>query len=172
VRPIFFVPSDQKFPTHRQQQKLADLIVFAQTEYEHVLGQNKTFNTFLYDNHVTAVLGKGPMSDYRRGPNGQESKRDFVKETLDYVGVNRYNSPYNFIFIMVTGTWDRNDFDSGAGTSINGGLNTGMGFAYLNPGWLEFINAPKEAGTLLHEMGHSFGLTHPDAYGKDLTADP
>jgi hypothetical protein len=180
VRPIFFVPKDQEFPTLRQRKKLNDLVIYVQSEYKRILGQGKTFDLFPGDGHISVARGLGPISDYKVGPDGKR-KRSFVQEALDWFGVNRYNSPYNFVIVMMTGELTQSDFDASYGTSINGGFNTGMGFLSLNPWFLETLQPPSpldppeevhaRAGTLLHELGHSFGLTHPDAYGKSLSED-
>ena len=57
-------------------------------------------------------------------------------------------------------------FPKGGGRPFNGGFNTGGGIVKLSSHAL--TKSPNFQSTLQHELGHSFGLLHVDAYGYDM----
>lgn len=60
----------------------------------------------------------------------------------------------------------KDDYPIGGGRTINGGLNSGGGVMFIASSQLH--RNPHFQTTLQHELGHSFGLPHPDVYGYDL----
>ena len=64
----------------------------------------------------------------------------------------------------------KDNYPVGGGRTINGGLNSGGGFMFIASS--ELRRNKHFQATLQHELGHAFGLPHPDVYGYDLRANP
>ena len=56
----------------------------------------------------------------------------------------------------------------GGGRTFNGPPNTGGGVIQLELSWLMTAQSFPFLSTLIHELGHSFGLTHADCHGYDM----
>ncbi len=168
VLPVFFVPTDQPLPTVEQQEKLMRHLQWSQKRFAELL-QNITFEiaekTTQGGPLPLICRGKRPLAYYRAQP--EDGAPTYVAEMLTHIKYTRFNCPY----ILLTVTMSPKDTHIGAGgRPINGGYNTGGGVINVESYGLDHF--PNFQSTLQHELGHSFGLTHVDAYGYTMTGSP
>jgi hypothetical protein len=89
-------------------------------------------------------------------------------ELLKIEGSDRYDS--NTIFVIVY--WrpiGANPYYSAGGRPFNGAPGTGGGGLFFD--FYDFRYDPGFLSTLTHELGHTMGLTHVDAYGLDMNTN-
>lgn len=174
VLPMFFIPSDQHgimpgaCSTGTPDQAASDVVMshlkFAQRKYRRMLydRENKRDRgTF----HIAAVQGQpyvycsdSPLSYYQ---DVNTHPYRYVQQLLDNFGCTRFNCPYIFLVNFVSNEY----FPGPGGRSFNGGFNRGGGIAQFSLRYTE--TASNLQSTLLHELGHSFGMPHTrESYGK------
>jgi hypothetical protein len=163
VLPIFFIPSDGKAPSPEQEQKLMKHVKWARQRYHELLGGTDTFE--MAKDQVVVYKSKKPMSFYRAAPEG--STPVCLSEMLEYFKTNRNDAPYVFL-ILVMNSADK--FPNGGGRPINGGHDNGGGVILMATYAMDVMH--NFQSTLQHELGHSFGLLHPEAYGYDMETSP
>jgi hypothetical protein len=163
VLPVFFVPAGEKEPTPEQGEKWMRHMQWAQKRYREMLGGQDTFA--LASDRPVVYESKNPLRLYRAAPEG--SAPQCLAELLEFFKTDRFDAPYVF-FIMVLNPAD--DFPNGGGRPINGGFNTGGGVIIMSTYALDRI--PNVQSTIQHELGHSFGLTHVDAFGYNMATCP
>ena len=119
-----------------------------------------------------AISGQGPktyfsqhpVSFYRNGLVG--SAEQFTAELLADLKYNRFNCPYVFLVFVSS---DDPSFSRCGGRTLNGGFNNGGGIVEWT---CDFDHTPGLQNTLQHELGHAFGLSHPDVYGYSMQTNP
>ena len=158
VMPVAFVPADEKSPTTEQKNAFLKHIEWTQRRYRELLGGD-TFE--LTGRTVTVVRGRRPLAFYHKAK--ENGAPEVTAELLTHFKVTRFNCPYVFCILLMN-PHDR--YPVGGGRPLNGGLNTGGGMMFIGSG--ELIKNEHFQCTLQHELGHSFGLAHPDAYGYDM----
>ena len=156
VLPIAFIPTDQKAPTANEQTLYLRHLTWAQRRYGELLGGD-TFEFAENPPQLQQIPGRRTLADYRSADEGGAPM--IVAEILDHLKLNRFENPYTFAILLMNAV-DR--FPMGGGRTINGGTNAGGGMFYIASG--ELVQNPHFQCTLQHELGHSFGLAHVDAY--------
>lgn len=159
VLPVFLVPLDEHPPTLDQQSRLQKHLAWAQRRYAELLPHGQTFEIAAQPPVVVMGQYRGP--DYDKMP--ELAGPQFISEVLGALGLTRFNAPYSF-FIVVMNT--RNELPAGGGRTLNGGFNTGPGMVEISSWALD--KSTNFQSTVQHELGHSFGLPHVDAYGYDM----
>lgn len=89
-----------------------------------------------------------------------------LAELLRWRGVDRYASVV-FLAIYV----GAGDPIGGGGRTFNGAPGTGGGYVEMDHASLVADRPYPFQSTLVHELGHAFGLTHVDCHGRDLATD-
>jgi hypothetical protein len=112
---------------------------------------------------------QGQTQDQTRNP-AQKLAPDFehamLKEILELRGSNRYIEPSVFVFILVNPNMQLyRPHWGGGGRSFNGGVNGGGGIVVLEYRRLRY----GFYSTLVHELGHAFGLTHVNCSGQSMS---
>jgi hypothetical protein len=158
VMPVAFVPMDEKVPSTEQKKVFLRHIEWTQRRYRELLGGD-TYE--LSGETVTVVKGRRPLSYYRNAK--ENGAPDVTAELLTHFKVSRFSCPYVFCIILMN---PHDSFPVGGGRPINGGMNTGGGMMFIGSG--ELIRNQHFQCTLQHELGHSFGMAHPDVYGYDM----
>ncbi|MDB5386829.1 MAG: hypothetical protein JWM11_2475 [Planctomycetaceae bacterium] len=162
VLPLAFIPRDQQPPTNDEQALFLKHLNLTQQRYRELLNGD-TFE--IAKQQVQQVSGGKSLDFYRTAP--EQGASDIVSELLEHFKTNRFQCPYVFCILLMN---SKDDFPSGGGRPINGGVNTGGGMMYLSSRSL--VTNEHFQCTLQHELGHGFGLPHVDAYGYDMATNP
>ena len=156
---VFFRPTDQPQPSAAAQQLLMDHLRLTQRRYREMLGGRDTFE--LADEKAHVVGAENDLAYYKSRTQGAAPQ--YADELLRHYGVNRFTCPYAFVIVVVN---PEGSFPVGGGRPVNGGLNLGGGIVIMSSQVLEKL--PNFQSTIEHELGHSFGLLHVNAYGYDM----
>jgi hypothetical protein len=163
VRPVFFAPVGEPGPSSDQRARLARHLAWARARYAQLLGPG---GAFALDTSAAAVVsGRRPAAFYRS--RGEDGVPEIVAELLDHFRVSRFASPWVFVIVVMN---PRDDYPTGGGGPLNGGLDTGGGLVVLSSFALDRVTHVQS--TLQHELGHAAGLVHADWYGRDMRTDP
>jgi hypothetical protein len=160
VLPVFFVAQGEQPPTREQTERLMRHLEWTRTRYQELLKDHGTFA--LAQKEPKIYRSTRELDFYRALP--EAGAPQFASEFLDALNCNRYTCPYIFVTVVMN---PKDDFPTGGGRPLNGGLNTGGGIVLLSSFALDHV--PHFQSTLQHELGHAFGLPHVDAYGYDMT---
>ncbi len=164
IKPVFFVPKYERGPTKTQVAKLTRHLRLARKVFRQMLKNRDTFQ--IEEGGPIIVQGRGAMSSYK-----SESQRTITYQPLSEIFAkcrwNRFNCPYVLVIVMMN---SRDKVPRGAGRPFNRGFNSGGGLVVISSWSLD--HNPVFQGTLQHELGHSFGLVHVEAYGYDQRNNP
>jgi len=128
------------------------------------------------NNDHVPYLHLDDQKDWAHYGNSPDARETAGAELLDAFGCERYNCPFVFLTFLVS----PDDAPGGVGGEMNYGYNGGGGVVvmpYIQAATVHTAtsgNADNMLSTLLHELGHSFGLQHNyEPYPGDLiTAAP
>jgi hypothetical protein len=177
VVPVLFIPSDNSEIDGKKIAAYKDLVrkylTLAQSYYSTQLVTD-TFEIAEGDPLVYAA--KHPHSYYdahfKREPNVMYL---IVRELFDWLGEDRYSSRSVYLMIYARPSayalptplrYPINDFYFGHGGTFNGPPNTGGGYIQLELQYL--MDDYPFLSTLIHELGHAFGLDHADCHGYNM----
>jgi hypothetical protein len=162
VRPVFVVPRGERDPNANQRSTLLRHLRIARDRYTIMLSGR---DSFALEDSVQVVHLPQTLGALRRLPAG--AAPEITEALLGAFHVTRATCPWVFVAIVMN---DDDDFPTGAGQPINGGLNNGGGFVEMSSYALDHI--PNVQSTFQHELGHAFGLPHVDVYGRSMDHDP
>ena len=165
VLPVFFVPQGQQPPTQAQIDLTGEHLRWAQARYGELL-RHDTFA--IAEQGPKVYLSPHPVSFYRDSLVG--SAAQFTAELLADLKYNRSNCPYVFLVFVSN---DDPAFSRCGARPINGGFNNGGGIVemtcnFARPDGFQEEHPAGLQNTVQHELGHAFGLYHPDMYGYNL----
>jgi hypothetical protein len=161
VRPVFVVPRGEREPTTNERVALLRHLHIARDRYTVMLGGR---GSFALEDSVQVVYMTATLGALRRLPAG--AAPEITEALLAAFHVTRAACPWVFVAIVMN---DDDDFPTGAGQPINGGLNEGGGFVEMSS--YALVRIPNVQSTFQHELGHAFGLPHVDAYGRSMDHD-
>lgn len=195
VKPIFYVFKDQwhsGLPSEEDLRLIRHYLEHARDHFKQLLGPDveafdiaeASIHRGQYDEssikkiaeqslHTPSDQSKehiqGQTQDQTRNP-AQKLAPDFehamLKEILELRGSNRYIEPSVFVFILVNPNMQLyRPHWGGGGRSFNGGVNGGGGIVVLEYRRLRY----GFYSTLVHELGHAFGLTHVNCSGQSMS---
>jgi hypothetical protein len=162
VLPVAFVPEGEAVPSQSEQTLFLRHLNWSRERYAELL-EGDTFE--LAQETAAIVRGTRRLDFYRSRP--ENGAPEIVVELLEHFQVSRFENPYVFCILVAN---PRDDYPLGGGRTINGGLNAGGGMLFIASSQLR--RNKRFQTTLQHELGHSFGLPHPDVYGYDLKTNP
>ena len=158
VLPVFLVPAGGRAPTTAETDLLLAHLRLARSRYAELLGRR---DSFLLEPAPLVHRSAHPLAFLRAAPEGGAPA--MVAELLAAQRVDRWSARHVFVVVVVN---DADDFPTGGGRPLNGGLGTGAGVVVLSSFALDRI--PNFQSTLQHELGHAFGLVHADNYGEAM----
>lgn len=167
VLPVFFVPQGQQPPAKPQIEEVMAHLRWAQTRYAELLRQD-TFA--IAEQGPKIYLSSHPASFYRDELVG--SAAQFTSELLEDLHFNRFTCPFVFLVLVSN---DTQGFSRCGARPLNGGHNNGGGIVEMTCNFAQTGGFQREhpfglQNCVQHELGHAFGLVHPNAYGYDLYA--
>ena len=162
VLPIIFIPSDVPLPDAEiasSKQLFLEYLAKGQALYQGLMG-----TTFCVENEVLAYRSPHNTAYYAADGGSKMVNEVFAVENED-----RYSSGHVYLMLFARPDGYKGEL-FGGGRTFNGPPNTGGGFVQL-----EYTSLTKEypyhfLSTVVHELGHSFGLTHVNCFGNDLNS--
>jgi hypothetical protein len=171
VLPIVFVPSDNKdLVAGSQIEAIKDLlfrhVVLAQAHYRTLL---KTDTFKIFDRKVVVFSAAHPSPAYETqvSKGGPDTAHIMLKELLAWSGEDRYSSRRVYLVIYARPAHSHGPA-LGGGRTFNGPPNSGGGFIHMELSSVLDDKPYPFQSTLVHELGHTFGLAHADCHGYDL----
>lgn len=167
VLPVLFVPSDNKAVGNGHLREYSDLLsAHLRLAREHWLRILKT-DTFQIAREGTRVYyGEKPDSYYSKAH--PDTAHVMLKELFERYEDNRNDSHYVYLVIYVRPSGAMRGAALGGGRTMNGMPGSGGGFVHLELSSLLNDSPYPFQSTLVHELGHSFGLAHSDCYGYNI----
>lgn len=173
IVPIIFVPSDyastgSEAPSEIDSEAslLLEFIRAAQSAYKDLL---KTDTFQIAPTPSIVYRSDYPAAHYSQHPD-MDSAHLIVKELLEWSGETRFNSSSVFVVVFARSDKYSQGF-YGGGRTFNGPPNTGGGYVELDYSALLRDEPYPFLSTLIHELGHAFGLAHVDCHGRDMETD-
>jgi len=174
VIPLLFVPADNSEIYEGGQiaaarDRLRQYLGLAQSYYRAQLGTD-TFEVSEGEPLLYASTHPHAYYDDRFSKLMPQVHHLMVRELFDRFGEDRYQS--RSIYLAIYARPSAYPIDGnyhGGGRTFNGPPDLGGGAVFLELQWL-MTNA-NFLSTLIHELGHSFGLTHVDCHGYDMDSN-
>lgn len=166
IKPVFFVPNsaskDPYFDFSEQDKiDLLKSLQIAKNFYAQQLGGK----TFSFINNVQVYRSTNTNDYFASGKtNSPDTFHRIIDELLESDNQNRCNSEY--VYLVIYWRSDDNGYQVAGGRTFNGGPQTGGGGVYVD--LYDFKTNPWFLSTLVHELGHSFGLLHCNNHGEYL----
>jgi hypothetical protein len=160
VKGVFFVPKDGPEPTAEDIKNLNKHIQWSRSQYLAMLNGRDTFEI----SRTETCHSSHTLDYYRKKP--EDGAPWLLDELFEHFSYDRNTCPYIYVIIVAN---QKDDFPTGGGRNFNGGLNLGGGMVIMSLYALR--NSPNFQSTLRHELGHSFGLVHVEAYGYDMNSN-
>mgnify|MGYP001765549651 CR=1 FL=1 len=172
VVPVLFLARDATWVTPWDIDTYAALLARHVELAQHYYKAQLVTDTFkIADAPVVIHRGEKTDAEYlaalkpeHKGPGEAQM---IARELLQARGEDRYSSNSVFLIVYVRARpREEGGGFHGGGRPFNGAPGTGGGSVELELEWLLNINSGFQQA-VNHELGHAFGLVHPDAYGYD-----
>lgn len=161
VLPVFIVPKGEVGPTQQQQDLLVRHLKRSQQEYKEMLKGRDTFQ--IADIELQIINMRYTLKQLKTLA-ARKKNSEYVRANLfRQFKVNRFNCPYIFLVMVMS---PKDTWATASGSAFNGGYNSGGGSVLLSSNKLDAPNSLLQ-GSILHELGHAFGLGHVKSYGYD-----
>lgn len=169
VQPVFFLPSDNAAYSREDMNGFSDLLFahlnLAREHWRRILRTD----TFEITRDGARVYYARRPGSYYTVPQGADAAHIMLKELFDEYGDNRNTSRFIYLVIYARPAGPVQGEILGGARTMNGMPGTGGAFAHLELSSLLTDTPYPFQSTLVHELGHAFGLTHPNCYGYHLS---
>jgi hypothetical protein len=172
VVPVLFIPSDNSEldagAVAAYKELIGKYLALAQSYYRTQLGSD-SFE--IAEGEPLVYTARHPHSYYNDHfvKLQPDVAHVMVRELFSWLGEDRYSSRSVYLQIYARPVaYPINDNYYGGGRPFNGPPNTGGGIIQLELSWLMTGQNFPFLSTLVHELGHAFGLTHADCHGYDM----
>jgi hypothetical protein len=174
VLPVFFVPTDVLMK-EQELRHAADVVQshlqIAQKKYRMLL-ETDTFMVSDRKYNVYRAAKDSSYYDTFKAQNQTDVSHIITRELLDWNKDNRISSRLVYLtIIMRSGNRPPGKRTFGGGRTFNGPPNSGGGYVELEMFSLLNDSPYPFQSTLVHELGHAFGLTHVNCFGYNLQND-
>jgi hypothetical protein len=176
VLPIIFVPSDNK---DIQEKDFPDYML--QVYRQVVLTQRHWLNVLQTDTFAISPFGevyhaKQPHAYYDPSGAEAENSTSLARQLIELFQLkndNRVDSTFSYLVVYARPKSAANVGPMmGGARTFNGKPNTGGGAIQMEFTAPLLDETGRFQSTLIHELGHTFGLTHPDCHGYSLDENP
>lgn len=162
VKPVFLMVEDSSSETVKKD-KVALLrhLEIAQQHYKQLLKSD----TFVLAD--TAVVKSDKPGEFFFSEKQFDSAHKITSLLFATLGYDRWDCPFVFV-VVVNRQFKGGSNYFGGGRTFNGPPNSGGGIVLLEMDSLRKDFPYPFQSTLVHELGHAFGLVHVDVLGYDL----
>lgn len=174
IYPLFFIPSDATVD--------AKIIESSRAHFQaHLLLSQKRFkallqtDTFECETTLAEIYrSRHPSAYYFTNPTNKPDRAHLVvKELFTWKNEDRLSSKRVYVTLFarpVTKPFGSDPFPPvGGARPFNGPPGTGGGYVEMEWSALSNDSPYSFQSTLMHELGHAFGLVHPDSFGYSQT---
>ena len=178
IRPVFFLPRDATISTTELDSAISLLeshLVLAQAQYKSLLNVStfavvdmKSVEITYRSDHDDAYFMNAPDND------SEDRAHRIIKELFQWNKDSRYESDLIYLTIYVRPAVAHHRQDTkllGGGRTFNGPPNSGGGFVEMDYSSLMHDLPYPFQSTVVHELGHAFGLAHVDCLGYDMSSN-
>ena len=170
VTPVFYVPSDVLLDPQtetRMTELITAHLALARARYSKIL----VVDTFEYAIEQP-VTYHSPLTTAQLEASQPDTAHQMTRELLAWRHEDRHTSRHVFVTLLVRSP-DRPCGRAhircmGGARTFNGAPGTGGGFVQMEANNL--LDGKHFQSTLIHELGHAFGLSHVDCRGESMTA--
>jgi hypothetical protein len=167
VVPVFYVPADVAFDPQAEAvgaNLITAHLALAQRRYQRLLG----VDTFAYAIEPP-ITYHSPMTTDQLEASRPDTAHAMTRELLAWRRETRLSSRHVFVTLMVRAPerpCGGHVRCMGGGRTFNGPPGTGGGFIQVEAATL--FAGKNFHSTLVHELGHAFGLPHADCHGESM----
>ncbi len=170
VLPVIFLPQNEAVDIHSlsdAKHRLKTMLNIARQTYKELLNIDRSF--LISDSGIEIYSAQQSYADYQQ--TNPDIAHRIVKELFEWQNDDRMLSNKLYLVIVVN-QHDNNLAKVGGGRTFNGQPGSGGAIVLMEYSSLVNDQPYPFLSTLIHELGHGFGLSHVDCLGYDMSTNP